>query len=180
MWGGVDGDVERGLFCSESLAIEKPSALFPFLNHLATTSGEPTYHLGDNLQKTLDYSLSAAEPSVGAVDWSALSPSQAYANLHASLNATGLVSDAERASLDASLAAREGAVAIESFRQLELQRRAVVKPSSWAEERGGECEGWVEVGGAQACTVDELWEVIGLDQQDTNTPIKVSPGSVPL
>lgn len=154
----------------ESLAIEKPQALFPFLHHLATNQPAPiTYLITGDRMKLADPPTTIPS-GISPLDWSTLSPSQTYEALRAILNATALLTQSELASLDLSLAAREGSVAIESFRQLELSRRAIVQLSSTVEDRL-ECESWVEVGGRQACTVDESWARIRVDQKEGTGPL---------
>jgi hypothetical protein len=159
--------------CRESLAIETPQALFPFLHHLATNPPAPINYLTTQDQLKLSDPSITVPGGIAPLDWSSLSPSQVYETLHATLNATALLTPAERASLDLSLAAREGSVAIESFRQLEITRRAVVQLSPLVED-GVECENWVEVGGRQACTVDEVWARVGADQRDAAGPLTVT------
>lgn len=147
--------------------------MFPFLHYLATNPPSSIdYHSTTN-QIQLGESGTALPAAQVTVDWSALSPSQAYSTLHRALNATALLTKSELASLDLSLAAREGSVAIESFKQLELKRQAVVRRSG-ADEGGIECDNWVEVGGFQACTVDELWAVVGPEQKETDGPLMLT------
>lgn len=98
-----------------------------------------------------------------------------------------------RESIALSLATKEASVRIEGTRVVWEQREKEVE--EWEKERctvvdgvrshersqldaGETCESWVDVGGRKACSEREFWAVVGTEQQQEKTPIKL-PSSLP-
>lgn len=157
---------------SESLALEKPDALFPFLDYITSTATPNDGTPAGNTDQ-LHFSQNGDRPSPANTDWSTLSPSQVHSTLQHHLLASGLLSPSALAALNLSIAAREGSVAIESFRQLWLERERAVQRRPGAGAGDGGCESWVDLGGWKVCSAEELWELVGQEQQDAMEPLVV-------
>jgi UDP-glucose:glycoprotein glucosyltransferase len=100
-----------------------------------------------------------------------------------------------RESMLLSLATREASVRIEGARVIWEQREKEIEAweqKRWVEVDGvryherdklhsGEsdtCESWIDVGGRKACSTQEFWSIVGFEQQEKKTPIKL-PSSLP-
>ncbi|GAA5951905.1 hypothetical protein JCM21900_004180 [Sporobolomyces salmonicolor] len=168
----------------ETLALEVPAHLFPFISFLAS---DPTSH------RSLDpplraASLSASERyssqgiSAAFVPEGTLQHNETLAVLEAAAARSLLLrGKGVRQSLGLALANREASVAIEAMRGLWEERERQV--TAGTTNGGGEgettgagamragCESWIDVAEKKACSVDEFWKVVGEEQKDGKLPI---------
>jgi hypothetical protein len=122
----------------ETLALELPAVLFPFLDHLTLTSdgtSRPLFTPGGLANET-------------------------YALLESQLGLLGAAGTPERESLRIALGLRETVGGIEGMRRV-WQEEAQVDSQE-------ECENWVRLGKEKVCTVDQFWDVVGREQEATN------------
>ena len=163
--------------CRETLALEEPTALLPFLSFLTspTSASADLTALSDRSLKL----ISQLPAPLGAhVALSAqLQPNETYALLEHALTQSKLVrSQGHRESLRLALGAREASVAIEGMRLVEehREREVILRPDDnvQAEET---CLSWLDVGGAFVSSEEEFWRLVGEEQRQQSTPILV-PG----
>lgn len=91
----------------------------------------------------------------------ALLPSDTNLQLEAYLDGANLLDVAARESLRLSLANREGSVRVESMFKVHASLEAPA------------CENWVDWYGQTACTVQQLWETIGVELQKGDGPLPI-------
>ncbi|GAA5860419.1 hypothetical protein JCM1840_000253 [Sporobolomyces johnsonii] len=168
----------------ETLALEVPAHLFPFISFLAS---HPTSHRSLN-PPLLPASLSAHEPYSNAGINAAFAPegtlqhNETLAVLEAAATRSLLLrGKGVRQSMGLAMANREASVAIEAMRGLWEERERELTAgttngggegeSTGARATGVVCESWVDVGGKKACSVHEFWKSVGEEQQDGKLPI---------
>lgn len=159
---------------SETLALEDPTALFPFLHFLTThhsfaRSAPPP--LSEKSRQLL------AQPNVDSTRPTllpGLQSNETFALLEFTLTRSLLLKGkGQRESLRLSLGARETSVVIEGMRLLELEREEQTIPRPWINgvQSMPRCESWLDVNGHVVCSEKEFWELVGTEQKDQAGPI---------
>ncbi|GAA5986808.1 hypothetical protein JCM11641_004798, partial [Rhodosporidiobolus odoratus] len=186
----------------ETLALEAPTRLFPFLDFLASkpnicqTLRHPLSPASFNLVQ--QYEHAGVNPAFAP--HGALQPNETYAILQLAAERSLLLrSRGLRESIQLSLANRHTSVRIEGTRKIWEDRERQVQ--EWEKTRlveQGEheretiqlerkmeplvhralCESWVDVGGKKVCSVEEFWLVVGSEQKSETSPISL-PDSLP-
>lgn len=187
---------------SETLALEAPNELFPFISFLDAHPN--SYRSLHEPLKPRSYAAAHQLERAGfnpVFSDGLLRQNETLAILDAALGrslrfrARGL-----RDSMHLSMANKEASVRIEALRTIWEGRDKEVEDwekSRFVEEDGvvfherdkprlGDvkakkllphqddvCESWIDVGGKKACTTQEFWLIVGQEQQDEKTPIKL-------
>lgn len=140
-------------FTSESLSLESPSSLIPFIHYLISN---PTF----SIETPLISFTATSNSQVNPILTSFLLPNETFSLLEQQLDSSNLLDGrGERDSLRLGLAAREGSVRIEGMRKVWLEREKVL--GTLDDEQ--DCDSWIDLSGsgARACTVDKFWEIVG-------------------
>lgn len=164
---------------SETLALEDPTALFPFLDFLASpkpfiNSSPPA--LSQSTRKLLqDGTL---KPTADLVFSQHLQANETYALLEYALTRSNVLKGkGQRDSLRLALSARESSVAIEGMRLLEQEREAQVIPRPIVDgvQAIPSCQSWLDVNGHMICSEAEFWELVGAEQK-----VQIGPVVLPV
>lgn len=135
-------------FHRETLSLESPQSLFPFIDILVAT------------HSTTQNSLSAQSR-----------PNETYALLERLLDESALLPlEVQRDSLRMGFANREASVRVESMFRFHDGVKSL--PVGGAEEGEEGCGNWIDWYGRRACTVEQFWEAVGV-KDDSRTPLSV-------
>ncbi|BGP48159.1 killer toxin resistant protein [Rhodotorula kratochvilovae] len=180
----------------ETVALEAPGEFFPFLDFLAS---HPHSHkaLRDPLPPTskrrAERLANAGTNPIFAPEGT-LKPSETYALLEAvAMRSRLLRAKGVRDGIPLSLANREASVVIEGMRLLWEEREGeiaraggeAVEPELQGapaqkvltkEEAEPTCESWIDVAGRKACSEEEFWAVVGVEQKEGKAPIQLPTG----
>lgn len=164
--------------------MEDPTALFPFLDFLASpkpfiNSSPPA--LSQKTRKLLaDGTL---KPTPDLVFATQLQANETYALLEYALTRSNVLKGkGQRDSLRLALSARESSVVIEGMRLVEEQREKEVIPRpiiNGAMEIPG-CRSWLDVNGHMICSEEEFWKLVGEEQKEQSGPVIIPARCVPF
>jgi UDP-glucose:glycoprotein glucosyltransferase len=132
---------------SETVSLESPPTLFPFIRHLIQTDKTGTTQLLGNNE---------------------LLPNETYTLLEQRLDEARLLSGlGERESIRMSLSNRESSAMVETFFKIYEEQVA-----SRDEVEVTKCENWIEYDGQQACTELEFWKLMrDSTREDISRPL---------
>ncbi|BGP16173.1 hypothetical protein JCM10213_001389 [Rhodosporidiobolus nylandii] len=187
----------------ETIAIEAPNELFPFLSFLATSP--TTWKTLRSPLQPRSYAVARQYESTGLNPVFApdglLQANETLAILDTAVSRSLLFrSRGLRESLQLALANKEASVRIEGARQIWMEREKEVAewekrrveevdgaevqerdklhqdPAAESTTEDGACESWIDVGGKKACTEQDFWHLVGLEQREEKTPIRLPSG----
>ena len=175
---------------SETVELEAPGSLFPLIAFLASHP-HSTKFLRDPLSPLSQHRAQRlANAGINPVfaPEGTITPAETFALLEACTSRSMLVRDnGVRSGIRLALANRETTVLLEGMRRVWEEREgevgaagaagetaaATAEPVSDADEAAPSCESWIDVSGTRACSEDEFWNVVGLEQKDKSTPIEL-------
>ncbi|GAA5851194.1 hypothetical protein JCM8547_004161 [Rhodosporidiobolus lusitaniae] len=175
----------------ETTALEAPDELFPFLafltSHPSAFRGLPVPLLPPSYAVAAQYERAGLNPVFAPEEL--LQANETLAILeHAASRSLLFRSRGLREAITVAMAQREASVRIEGSRTVWEAREKEVegweKADEGAEQRrtatqregNDSCESWIDVAGRKVCSTQEFWEVVGQEQKEEKTPIKLPSG----
>ncbi|GAA5851766.1 hypothetical protein JCM9279_004400 [Rhodotorula babjevae] len=176
----------------ETVELEAPGSLFPLITFLASHPHSPKFlrePLPPLSQHRAQRFVNAGTNPIFAPEGT-VTPAETLALLEASATRSMLVREqGVRDGIRLALANRETTVLLEGMRRVweereaevgamagaagEMATAATAEPASDADEAAPSCESWIDVRGARACSEDEFWAILGLEQKDKSSPIEL-------